>query len=173
MSRSITINLPETQCDALAEEAKAAGRTFFDHCRQKLLHGTTTTEVHPTGHKVTRVNVDPKTIVDRHVLAEAPVKEPDRIGRLETMMMEMGRAIQNLANPVFAVPEGAAQEPLPDDALGDVVAESLRAADTAGMTQIDREPAPNNGMVRPLGTRMRSRLAVGGVPSHLEGHFPA
>jgi len=37
----LKITLSQAQCDALAEEAKAKGVRFFDHCRDKLLADTT------------------------------------------------------------------------------------------------------------------------------------
>lgn len=172
MSREIKIHLPENQCDALAAEAKAAGRSFFDHCRVKLLANTGTPVIQPT--KLKAFVGQGETLQD-HVpdagtwdndggMGVEPA-EGSRIDRLEAMMMQMADAINNLANPQHLVEA----EPLGDVDVNDVINQSLEGVE---MMPVEREQMPTQSMgVRPVGQRMVSRLHVG-VPGHVAGLFP-
>lgn len=164
--RKVIVYLTDEQYTKLSEQARLSKLRFFDYCRSKLVDG---------------INEEAMALVTtsrRHAVSEVskiaaakPPKtgQPDRIERLEAMMMQMADAIQNLANPQHIVEA----EPAADVDLDAVVNQSLEAADRYGVA-VEREQAPvSPGGIRPVGQRMVSRLAVGQVPSHVAGLFPS
>lgn len=163
MSREIKIHLPEAQCDALALEAKAAGRSFFDHCRAKLL-----ADIAAEAPAMSFEERHKKLPLPSEIMP--PTRQPDRIDRLEQMMMQMADAINNLANPQHIVQD----EPIGEIDVDDIAGQALQIADREGLTAIQREePVAQEGGVRPVGQRMVSRLATGRVPGHVAGLFPS
>lgn len=166
MSRTIEIRgLNDAQCEALAEEAKAAGHKFYDHCRNKLLANTT------VAMPVAWVSGEVSPTLQRHVPEAKRVTrlapEPDRIGRLEEMMARMGETLQLLAsNPAQLVqPEPVADEA--DIDVDDVIGQSLAMAEEQGLTVIEREEPAQNGGVRHIGQRRPAPYSVHTVPTHL------
>jgi hypothetical protein len=161
--KSIEIRLADDQHAALAAEAKAAGRSFFDHCRAKLMASSAQNSVSagrerwpPTGDDALRT----ARRIGKSV--EAP-SEDGRIDRLEAMMLEMHRAIQGIANPVTvaeAQPRGV--EAADVDAI---VNGALGAAEQ--MVMQEQEAAPTPSGVRHVGTRPPMPFSVGAQPRHL------
>lgn len=166
MSKEISIKLSDAQADALAEEANKAGLKYFDHCRAKLLAGL--------GQPVHngRQQVDVREPRSKVLKSDAD----QRIDRLEAMMLDLGRAIQDIANPARghdhglpdAVADFADATPVDTD---DMVSQALVDAERAGLTAVDRGPPQPAGGVRHVGTRRPSPFSVGSQPRHLAQAF--
>lgn len=172
MSKEISIKLSDAQADALAEEAKAMGLKFFDHCRNKLLAGTTVPASEQRSYGRGPVAKVLPALERENARATAAAQENDRLDRLEAMMLEMGRAIQNLAHPA-AVYEQAAPDLDPDVMVdtNDMVSRALDDAERSGLTAVDRGPPQASGSVRHVGTRRPSPFSVGSQPRHLSQAF--
>lgn len=180
MSRTLKIEgLSDAQCDALAEEAKAAGRKFYDHCRDKLLANMTVAVpqqrgpvVNETGFRRVSQGTPPQPMfvsgeVSPALVRDERVPEPDRIGRLEALMAQMGETLNLFAsNPAHLVQhEPVADNPEID--VDDVIGESLRAAEQQGLTMVEREAPAQAGGVRHIGQRRPAPFSVNSVPQHL------
>lgn len=170
MSRTIEIRgLSDAQCDALAEEAKAAGRKFYDHCRLKLLAGMTVA-VRPI-FQPGETTPDPR-LFERPTAPERPQiqfdrAEASRLNRLEAMMAQMGETLQLLAsNPVQLV-QAEPETDNPEIDVDDVIGQSLAVAEREGLTVVEREAPAVSGGVRHVGQRRPAPFSVNSVPQHL------
>jgi len=155
MGKTIEIRLSDAQHAQLTAEAASEGLPFFGYCREKLT-AQMTTRLPPTpANPGPRLSPPPK------------LPEDNRIDRLEAMMMEMGRAIQNLANPAYVV-EGP-QEPEDPIDVDSIVNAQFQEAEAQGLTE--RVPDENEEVMRYAGVRPLARSApkFSSTPRHLQG----
>jgi hypothetical protein len=161
MSRDLKIMLTEDQCDALAEEARAAGLKFFDHCRAKLLAGLAQPVQIVSVGAVTRTgNEQP---YGRSPAMDALARPDDRLDRLEAMIMQLADAIQGqpIAQPM------AADSNIDVD---DVISGALSNADQQMLVQPEL-PQESVG-VRHVGTRPPAPYSGRQMPRHLQNLLP-
>src|SRR6185437_5604581 len=116
MSRELKITLSDEQCDALAVEAKQNGLKFFDHCRAKLAAGLESAPLEraPVAKPVQSTAMKPAGA------------QPDRLDRLEAMMLQLADAVQGgaLAKPVPEPVEYHGPEIDVADVIGDALGEA-------------------------------------------------
>lgn len=168
MSRTIEIRgLTDAQCDALADEAKARGVKFFDHCRDRLL-ANLTVAAPPAYGRGPALQAAP-LMRQENAKVKVEVAGDDRIGRLEAMMAQMAETVNLLAvNPSVVV----GTQPVADGGevdidLDDVIGQSLAVAEREGLTVVEREQPAASGGVRHVGTRRPAPFSVNSVPQHL------
>jgi hypothetical protein len=167
VSRTLKIEgLSDAQCDALADEAKAAGRKFYDHCRDKLLANMATAAPQPSYGRAPAM-LDAPAPRREAVKAAVQVAETDRIGRLEVMMAQMGETLNLLASNPAQLMQAEPLVDNPEIDVDDVIGQSLAAAEQAGLTVVEREERAQDGGVRHVGSRRPAPFSVNAVPHHL------
>jgi hypothetical protein len=163
MIKTIEIKLSEAQHAALAAAAKAAGKKFYDHCRDQLLARVTTAPEREMATK-SRGEFDHLNARGEEVYVGIADVKPDRMDRLEEMVARLATAVDALAG----VPREEPQEEIDID-IDDVVGRSLSEAESQGLTAIPEQvEAPSGNGVRHVGTRPRMPY-TGPAPAHLRG----
>jgi hypothetical protein len=178
MGKTIEVRLSDAQYAALSAEAEASGQTFFGYCRSKLTANADahTYGVGPMMRDLPAIRAENNRKLTEAFMREAErvppyiIPEPDdRIGRLETMMMEMGRAIQNLANPAY-VAEPQLQEPQEPVDVDSIVNAQFAEAEAQGLTEHvpdENEEVMQHAGVRPV-MRRPTPFSASNAPRHLQ-----
>lgn len=168
MSKTIEIMLSDAQWDTISKEADAAGVKFFAHCRNKLMATVTTPPPLEVYGRSPAMQALPK-LKRENERVKAEVLQPDRIDRLEALVLGLAETVNNaLAQPQAYEPEP--YQPEADVDIDDIVNASLGEAERQGLTALDREPAVHGaGGVRHVGSRPPSPFSPATQPRHLNG----
>jgi hypothetical protein len=149
----LKITLSQAQCDALAEEAKAKGVRFFDHCRDKLLADTTERPRESTAaveHAYAKAVADGARNTDPMV---------DRMDRLERMIQNIGDVVQSFA---FVQDEPAHEAAGTQTDMEAMIQSRMAEAENKGLTApraAQHQEEPDDSDYRTIGVRRFNRPA--------------